>query len=237
MYGWRARIGLLIPSSNTTMEPEFYKMAPEGVSIHTTRMKLREVTAEALVEMEEYAENAAELLKDAKVDIIVYGCTTGSLVKGVGHDLKLSAKLEEVSGKPVVATATAVVNALKELKVEKICVATPYIDELDKREKAFLEGSGFQILKIKGLGIKDNTEIGKLSPTVAYRLARDVFTPDADCMFISCTNFRTIEIIQMLEKDLGIPVVTSNQASMWAALKKLGISQRRKGFGKLLDEH
>ncbi len=236
MYGWRARIGLLIPSSNTTMEPEFYKMASEGVSVHTARMKLKEVTAKALVEMEEYAENAANLLRDAKVDVIVYGCTTGSLVKGVGYDLKLSAKLEEACGRPVVTAATAVVDALKKLKAKKVCVATPYIDELNEKEKAFLEGSGFQVLKIRGLGLRDNTEIGKLPPTTAYRLAKEVFTPDADCIFISCTNFRTIEIIQTLEEDLGKPVVTSNQASMWAALKKLGISFHIKGYGRLLEK-
>ncbi len=235
MYGWRARIGILIPSSNTTMEPEFNEMAPEGVSIHASRMKLVEVTEESLIKMEEYAERAAKLLVDANVDLIVYGCTTGSLVKGAGYDLELSNKLERACGRPVIATATAVLEALREVEAEKVCVATPYIEELNEKEKKFLEDNGFRVLKIKGLGIRKNVEIGKLPPSTAYRLAREVFAPDADCIFISCTNFRTIEVIELLEEDLGVPIITSNQASMWAALKRLGISQTIGGFGALLE--
>jgi len=233
MYGWRARIGLIVPSSNTTMESELHKMAPEGVSIHISRIPLKEVTREALFEMEKHSLRAAIELADADVDIILYGCTTGSLVGGPGYDKMISEKIEKTVNKPVVATATAVVNALEAVKARKIVVATPYIDELNDDEKRFLEAHGFEVLKIKGLGIRSNLEIGRITPWQVYRFAKTVYMRDADALFISCTNLRTIEIIDLLEKDLEIPVITSNQASLWAVLRRLGIKDKIHGYGKL----
>ncbi|AJC72372.1 maleate cis-trans isomerase [Thermococcus guaymasensis DSM 11113] len=237
MYGWRRRIGLIVPSSNTTMEPEFWKMAPEGVSVHAARMNLRVVTEEALVDMESYAKDAAKRLADAAVNIIMYGCTSGSLVKGKGYDRQIAKELEEASGIKAITTSTAVLEALKTLGISKVVVATPYIDSVNEKEKQFLEDNGLDVLAIKGLGIVQNTEIGKQPPEVAYRLALDVYSPEADGLFISCTNFRTIEIIDKLESDLGIPVVTSNQASMWYTLKNLGIKEKYEKYGILMKEN
>ncbi|MEM2793988.1 MAG: aspartate/glutamate racemase family protein, partial [Candidatus Methanomethylicia archaeon] len=216
---------------------EFYRMAPEGVSIHTARMRLVEAIPEELMEMEKYSEKAARELMDADVNILVYGCTTGSLIGGLDFDLKLAGRLESISRLPVVATATAVVEALRELKIKKIIVATPYIDSLNVKEKEFLEGRGFKVINIKGLNIRRNTEIGRQNPITAYKLVREIFTQEAEGIFVSCTNFRTIEVIELVEKDFGRPVVTSNQATMWATLRKLGIHESITGYGKLLREH
>ncbi|KUK16637.1 MAG: maleate isomerase [Thermococcaceae archaeon] len=237
MYGWRARIGLIVPSSNTTMEPEFWKMAPEGVSIYTARMNLTDVTEEALIKMEVYARDAAKRLADAEVNIIMYGCTSGSLVKGKGYDKQISQELEKHSGIKTITTSTAVLEALKELGISKVAVATPYIDEVNVKEKQFLEDNGIEVVKIEGLGIVKNTEIGRQEPWVAYNLARRVYTPQVDGVFISCTNFRTIEIIDALERDLGVPVITSNQASMWFTLRNLGIKEDYHEYGILMKEH
>jgi len=89
MHGWRARIGLIIPSANFNMEPDFYKMTPEGVTTHTSRMLLTETTAQSIVEMEKHAVRAAQELKTAAVEILVFGCTSGSFLKGVGHDREI----------------------------------------------------------------------------------------------------------------------------------------------------
>jgi len=236
VYGWRRRIGLIVPSSNTTMEPEFWKMAPEGVSIHTARMRLREVTEESLLEMERHAKDAALELADAEVDVIVYGCTSGSLIKGKGYDKEIAKNLEEASGIKTITTSTAVLNALNTLDIQKVVVATPYIDSVNEREKEFLEANGIEVLRIKGLGIVKNTEIGRQEPWVAYKLALEVYTPEADGLFISCTNFRTIEIIDKLEVELGVPVVTSNQATMWYALKTMKVKEKYDMYGTLLKE-
>ena len=148
MYGWRARIGLLVPSSNTTMEPEFWSIVPEGVSIHTGRIPLGRVSVEELIRMEEYTIGEARKLASAGVDIIVYGCTTGSLIKGPGYDRLISERIREETGITSITTATAVVEALKALKAARIAVATPYISEVNRREEEFLRHHGFDIVDL-----------------------------------------------------------------------------------------
>jgi len=236
LYGWRARIGLIVPSSNTTMESEFWSLAPQGISIHTARMRLVEVTSEALREMSKEALRAAEDLATAEVDVIVYGCTTGSLLEGIEWENKLRELIAKHTGVKTITTAQAVVEALRKLKAKRIVVATPYIEELNQREERFLKDSGFEVLKIKGLNIVKNVDIGRQPPWIAYRLAREVFHKDADAIFISCTNFRTIEVITPLEQDLGKPVITSNTASFWLALQTLNLNTVIKGYGKLLEQ-
>lgn len=236
MYGWRGRIGLLIPSSNTTMEEEFRELLPKGISLHTARMRLRKATVEELEKMEKYLLDAAYSLSDAKVDILVFGCTTGSLVKGYGYDLELSGKITKNIGIISVTTSTAVIEALKELEIKKICIATPYIEELNKRERDFLVDNGFEVINIKGLGIAENIKIGSLDSGTAYRLAKKTYNPKCDGIFISCTNFRTIEIIELLEEDIGKPIISSNQATFWATLKRLGIKKQIENYGLLLKK-
>ncbi len=236
-YGWRARIGVIVPSSNTTMESELWRMAPGGVSIHVARMKLTEVTEEALMSMETQAVEAAERLVDAGVDVIIYGCTSGSLIKGKGHDVAISKRLEGQTGARALTTSTAVLSALRELGVSRLAVATPYTDRVNERERSFLEENGFEIINMRGLGLVRNLDIGRREPQLAYRLAKGVYTSGVDGLFISCTNLRTIEVIDALERDTGVPVVTSNQASMWFALRSLGVKERYSQYGELMREH
>jgi maleate isomerase len=239
MYGWRGRVGLIVPSSNTTMEPEFWRMAPEGVSIHTTRLKLVEVTPEALKQMAFEAIRAAEELATAEVNVIVYGCTTGSLLEGIEWEEKIRREIEKKVNVKTITTAQAVIEALHTLGVKKVAVVTPYIEELNAREKKFLEDNGFAVIRIKGLGIVKNTDIGRLPPWVAYRLSKEVakeVSSSIDGIFISCTNFRTIEVIEVLETELQLPVISSNTASMWLALRTIGIRDKL-NYGRLFKEH
>lgn len=224
MFGWRGRIGLIVPSSNTTNEPEFQRAVPPGVSIHTARMPLEDTNPEALEAMAEDTERCGELLATADVDVVVYGCTTGSLVKGPGYDREIEDRLEAVTGVPAVATAAAIRRAFDALNVSRLAITTPYISELNDREREYLEDAGFDIVAIDGLGIEPNTEIGAQVPETTYREARQIDTSAADAVFISCTNYRTFDVIQPLETDLEKPVITSNQATLWNTFKELGIS-------------
>lgn len=233
MYGWRGRIGLIIPSSNTTMEEEFKKLLPYGISLHTARIPLRKATPKELIEMERYLGEASRRVADADVDIIVFGCTTGSLVKGYGYDQELTNEMTGETGIPSITTSTAVTMALQELRINRMCIATPYIEDLNIAEKKFFEDNGFEVVNIGGLGIIENIEIGKLYPSRAYELAKTVYRPGCEGVFISCTNFRTIEIIDSLEKDLGKPVISSNQVSIWATFKTLMIRDNIENYGSL----
>ncbi|NJD99844.1 maleate cis-trans isomerase [Thermococcus sp. LS1] len=236
MYGWRGRLGLIVPSSNTTMEMELHSAIPEGVSLHTARVPLRNVTEEELIKMNALAVESAKLLRDAGVELILYGCTSGSFIGGKDFEKELEAKIENEVNVPVVSTSTAVVEALKMLDAQSILVITPYTDEINEREKEFLEANDFEVLDIRGLGIEDNTKIGKLEPYEAYRLAKATFVDEADAIFISCTNLRTFEIIEPLEEDLGVPVVTSNQASLWLALREMDVMEKIPWLGRLFTQ-
>jgi len=236
MYGWRGRLGLIVPSSNTTMEMELHDYLPFGVSLHTARMPLRNVTEEELLKMSALALESARLLKDADVELILYGCTSGSFIGGKDYEKELEAKIEDEVNVPVVSTSTAVVEALKILDAQSLLVITPYTEEINGREKDFLEANGFEVLDMRGLGIEDNLTIGRLEPHEAYRLAKASFIEEADAVFISCTNLRTFEVIGPLEEDLGLPVVTSNQASLWLALREMDVMEKIPELGRLFTE-
>lgn len=225
MYGWRARLGLIIPSSNSVMESEFYRFLPRGCSLHTARVSFTEVTEESLLRMKEYLIGAAELLSDVETDLIIYGCTSGSFIKGKGYDRELERKIGNAVGIKAITTSTAVLKALDLLHAKRISVATPYPDEINAAEKSFLEDNGYEVLSIQGLGLRSNLDNGRQEPEVAFRIARRAFVEGSEAMFISCTNFRTFEIIPLLEQDLGVPVITSNQVSLLISYSILGIRQ------------
>ena len=246
MYGWRARVGLLLPSTDTTTEPEFNLLAPEGVTFHAARMLLSSITVEGLIDMEKQSARAAREVASAGVNLICLCCTAGTLVKGPEFDRAIQQEIERITGIPVLTTAHAVIQALKRLTIQRVAVATPYNDEINQKEKEFLESEGMKVTRIKGLGLaelsphyplsKSNVSpIGLLEPYVAYKLAREVDSEEADGVFISCTGLRTVEIIDALEKDLGKPVTTSNQAMLAAILKRLEIGEKIEGYGRLLS--
>jgi maleate isomerase len=216
------------------MEPEFYAMSSDGVSIHTARMILKDVTAESLEHMAEDAFKAARLLLTAGVDIIVYGCTSGSLFKGVVWEENLVKKLQKATGIPTITTARAVVEALRSVRATVITVVTPYIDELNELEKMFLETHDFRVSNIKGLGLIDNLMIGKVSREEILGLIDVPY--GSDCLFISCTNLPVTKMIQELESKYNVPVVTSNQASLWLTLRSLN-QEPVDGYGTLLKDY
>jgi len=228
------RLGLLIPSSNTTIEHEFNVMRPKEATVHAARMRLKTVTVSKLMDMEREIEAAALKLADAKVNVIGFGCTSGSLVRGLGHDQEIVTRIEKATNIPAVATAGAVVNALKALKVSRISVATPYTEEINSLEKRFLEENGFAIKRVRGLGIKDNLKIGEQTPQTVYNLIKETDTSWNNGIFVSCTNLKTIGVIDRLEEELKKPVISSNTATLWAMLTKIKYIEPLIGWGRLL---
>ncbi len=229
------RLGLIVPSSNTTMETEYRRVLPKNITVHTGRMRLREVTVEALTEMERSAEEEAVKLADAKVDVIGYGCTSGSLVKGIEHDKELVSRIERVTGIRAVATARAVVEALRALEASRVAVVTPYIEEINLLEKKFLEANGLEVVDIRSLSIVDNTRIGQVAGREVIRLVRGLKHERASNIFISCTNLPTFPIIEKLEHELHKPIVSSNTATLWSMLRKCGMPTEIHGLGRLLN--
>jgi maleate isomerase len=238
MHGWSGRLGLIITSSDLVSEPEFNRYAPDGVAVHASRMLLKGGVTDAasLEQMSDDTERCAELLSTTDVDAIAYACTTGSLVKGLGFEETIERRIREVAGVPAVATAASIKRAFDALDVESVAIATPYIEDLNEREAEFLEASGYDVVDIDGLGLRTDVEIGSRRPETAYRQAREIDHEGAEAVFISCTGYRTFEIIERLEADIGKPVVTSNQATLWDALETLGIDYTGIDLGTLFDE-
>lgn len=234
-YGWRGRIGLVIPHTGSIPEYEYHKYLPEGLTISSTRILFERVDAQGLTEMSERVMGAAQLLGSAGQDIIVFPCTTGSLIKGYGYDQELCRRIQEVSGvKKAMTTSTALIRALKTMNSKKLVIATPYSAEVDAVEKEFLEDNGFEVLTIRGLGYKDPLLMPRVTPDMMYRLVREIDVPEADTIFVSCTGLGIIDSIPMLEQDFGKTVLTSNQVTWWATLRELGIREDL-GLGKLFQ--
>jgi maleate isomerase len=240
-YGYRARVGLVYIASSVVMEPECYSMAPRGVSIHTARVHLEEVTVEGLSRLgrEHRAETlkATRLLAEAPLHSIVFACTSGSFIGGPGYDREIVAAMAEVSnGIPVTTTTTAAVHALGSLGMRHIALFTPYPRSLGDRAAEYFEQQGHPVVAAEHLGIHDDREIGEVTPALVYDRVRLLGQKDVDGVFISCTNLRKLAILEDLERDLGRPVVSAIQASFWEALRLAGVRDNISGSGRLLRQ-
>lgn len=234
---------MIVPSSNTVCEPEMCALCPEGVAAYATRIAF-EPTLAGLRAMKSHVERAAmELSSEGICQILVFCCTVGSLLGGVSGEKEMVGLMEETAGIPATTTGSSVIAAFEALGVGTIAVATPYTQEINGREKEDLEGRGYRVTCIRGYHERvapeelRNDMIGRLSPDAAFEMGLAVNGPDNEAVFISCTNLRAIEAIQRLERETGKPVVTSNQAAMWHALRRLGIKDKIPGYGRLLDHY
>ncbi len=234
--GWRGRIGLITVAAGSSTESEFNLYAPVGVAVLTTRIPLSGISLKALIEMAPYVDEAASLLAGAEVDVIVFACTAGSFVKGIGYDQEIIERLQSRTGLPVTTTSTGIVQGLSALKIKKVTLITPYSNEVNQAEKAFLENSGFKVVSFKSLELLEPKLVPQIHPEEMYRLTREAFIEDADGIFISCTGLHVDTIIEILEEDFKRPVITSNQATLWSALRKINISERIEGLGKLFTK-
>ncbi len=239
--GLRKRIGVMIPSTNTSFEADFQMVAPRDVTIHGQRLWLtNDDEGEAGMErMNSEIESSARYLATAKVDVVAYGCTTGSFYKGSGWDRDMIELIERKAGVPAVATSPSAVEALRHFGAKKVSVASPYPDWNNQKLHAYLEAAGFEVLNIEGepraaeagpQGINDQ------DPDDVASFAAGVCRPEADALFCSCTAWRSMEVVDELERRTGKPVVTSNQATVWATFRKLGVDQPIHGYGKLLED-
>lgn len=235
-YGWRARIGLIYMASSTVMEPEFYAMAPEGVSIHTDRIVLPAPTIAGLEKMMEGPEvqRCAAFLAQAPLHVIMFGGTSATFLHGIGWDRKVIEQMDEVThGIPTSTTSTASLNALRAVGARKISIATPYLDVITERAQRFFHDNGFEVLASKGLNLDKDHDIGAVPLESVYEFAKRNCHPESDALFLSCTNWRTVGAIEPLEQDLGIPVISAIQASFWECLRLARVGEGGEGFGRL----
>ncbi len=232
MYGELARIGLITLATDTGALPEYQRLMPDGVQVYPSPILLPrgEVTPDALVEMlaDDSLEQAATLLTWAGVDVIVFACTTGSLVNGPGWDQELIARIHTASDLPATTTATAVLDMMSATGSKRLAIATPYLPELNAIERAFFEAHGFDVVDIAGLGCETDPEIGRLGPADAVALLETMEMEQTDTIFVSCTNWHVVESIPAIARRYGKNVITSNFAGAWLTLHLAGLERSAK---------
>jgi maleate isomerase len=237
--GRRARLGIVVPSVNTVMEPWAQRTVPDGVSVLAARMFIPPATtAESLIEMDRNeGKMAIRQLSSIFPDVIAYGCTASSIVQGLEYDSHLRAEISETYKVPATTAAHAILTAADALGARKVSVVSPYTKEVDEAEHRFFESAGLEVLGGACLGISDGFGLAEPEPDTLFELGRKGFDPRSDALIMTCLNTRSHTVIDRLEKALGKPVVTSTQATLWHALRLAGITDRVTGFGRLLEAH
>jgi maleate isomerase len=243
MFGWRARIGVLVPPGNPTVEPELWGMAPAGVSLHFARLETPPSVGKAGEPegMEEriraYREGLAgptSALAQVRPAVVVLAHTASSYALGFGKEQPLVDRIASLAGAPALLAAHAVLAALQHLGVKRLALGTPYPESISRQGKAYWEAAGFDIVGYHRLeGVKD---IYAENEESAYLLARQANASDADAVLLSGTGLPTVAVLETLERDLGKPVISSNQACLWQALRLAGVREAIPGFGRLLRE-
>lgn len=236
MYGWRARVGHVAPSRGDVLVYEFYRMLPEGFMMLNSTGTIRRLVDADFDKQLQRIEEAAQDLAENNCDVIIIGGSPLFTKLGYGSDIEIGSRLTAKLGIPVAAGITGEMEALKALGFGKVVVATPHEDELNQRMKKFLEASGFEVARIEGYGIRKNSQISDLPVHASYKIARRLYekAPEADGIFIPCPRWPTIGDVELLEREIGKPVVTSCQAYIWYALKLIHIKEEIAGFGRLM---
>lgn len=237
----RARIGVLVPFTNTNLEPDLALMAPPGLSLHVARMGgydedevPDETQMQGLGAMD--LDETLALLSGAKPDVVLYGCTSATLTHGPGFDRDLAARIHARSGAETVTAAGALVHALGTLGATRIAFASPYVPAINDMAIAFLAEMGIEtVARADVTGTLSNEGQGALTPDDVAALALRADHPDAQALVLSCTDMRAVECVADVEARIGKPVVTSNQAMLFQALQTLGIAEPVPGFGRLLE--
>lgn len=234
--GWAARIGLIVPPTNSTNEAEWQSGLPDGVSLHVARMPLHldSDTPAGRRVLEADLARAAGDLASADVDVIAYGCTAGSLVLPTDG---LTGFITGLTGRPAVATAPAIAAVLDRLGARRIALATPYHDTLNQHEASFFSACGFDVGAVKGLGLgaggtHEFRMIARIGTASIRDLVAAVDGPDVDAIVLSCTDLPTRHLHAELEGQFGKPIVSSNQATLDAVWRTLGLPRERVAWGR-----
>jgi maleate isomerase len=222
------RIGILIPSTNTAMEADFQRLeAARHVSVHTERLYIPDgqMSPEILDMMNAQLASRISSLASAKLDIIVYGCTSGSFYKGAQWDKDVASQVTEMADVPCITTSSAVAQALRHVEARRLSIITPYPSWTNQKLGAYYTSEGFEVLNIEGnaqAAAGGHRAVNDQEPEEIFEFGAQHFKNGADALFCSCTAWRALEVQPRLERRLNVPVITSNQATIWAAFRSVG---------------
>lgn len=241
------RFGLIVPSSNVTMERELPTMftrrevaEPERFSFHSSRVRMRSVTPQELRSMNAQATCAAQELADASVDVLVYACLVALMAEGPGAHHQAEERLGAIlaaEGRPapVVSSAGALVDTLHLMEARRVAVVAPYLPALTQRVCDYIAAEGVVVEEARSLSVADNGAVGRLDPQNLLRIAEEL-PRNVDVVVLSaCVQMPSLEVIEEAEARLGLPVISSATATAFQALHRLGLSTHIPGAGCLLS--
>lgn len=237
MASERASVGIVDPLGGGTISA-FYKYAPKGVTFAERGLFFTGPTPEGLIALADQVEDAARAFASRHYDVILFGCTSGSCIKGYGFDKEMIKRIERASGHQGLTTSTSVLEAFQALGAKKTVVLTQYPDETNEAEKGFLEDNGIEVLSISGFELRSGKgEFCYNSREHLYRqckkLKMEGKMEGADAFFLSCMGFYTLPFLKIMEEDFGLPVITSHNASLWACMRHSNINDPMPELGKL----
>ena len=233
------RIGVIVPSVNTVVEPWFARVCPPGVTVHAARMFLdNKLTPESLVRMDrEEGLNAVRQIMSCKPASVAYCCTASSIVQGLEYDGRLNHELQHAAGVPAFTATQGIIEALHAVGARRIAVCSPYTQTIDDAEHGFFSAAGFEIVGSAHLGIADAFKLADPTSDEIYTLWEKSWRADADASLITCLNLNSQAVIEKIEAVSGKPVITSTQATLWKLLRAAGVTTAIEGYGALLARY
>jgi maleate isomerase len=246
--GSQHRVGLIVPSSNTTMEIEVgeilrrrSELAPERFSIHSSRVRMKQVTERELAQMVSDSDRCAVELTDAEVDVIAYACLVAIMAQGPGYHRTSERRLaavasEQGSAAPIVSSAGALVRAITATQLTSVAIVTPYMKPLTARVVDYLEDAGIEVTDAISLEIPRNLDVGRHDPLRLPAIAGRLQLGSAQAVVLSaCVQMPSLPAIEIAEQELGLPVLSASVATTFEILDRLGLAPVAPGAGSLLD--
>jgi len=242
------RVGMLVPSSNTTMETEVPALLrarererPEDTfTIHSARLRMEEVTPEALRAMNAQTERATTELADMRPSVVATACLVAIMAQGPKHHLLVEAEIESIlererAAAPAVSSAGALVDALHALGARKIAIVTPYLEELTRLVVAYIEDAGIEVHDALSLEVSDNRTVAALDPEDLKSHSKRLDLRDCDALVLSaCVQMPSLPVIEHVERSSELPTLSAATATTWAILRALDLEPAVPGAGALL---
>lgn len=244
MQQTRARVGLIVPSSNVTVETELPRIlgTVEGVdfSFHSSRMRMQSVTPAGLRAMNAQRERCVLEIGDAGVGVVLYACLVAIMAAGNGEHRTIEMAVAEQlatggSDTKVLSSAGALVTGLTALKAQRIALVMPYLNPLAETVVGYLEAEGFTVADWRALEVADNTEVGCIPGETVMEAARSLDLSGVDALVISCcVQMPSLDLVQAAEDELGLPVLSAATAGAYSILRSIGAPVDVPGAGSLL---
>ena len=236
MFGSNGRIGVIVPANNAVLEPEMWSRLPPGHALYATRILAKgDLTPDAVVAMEGNVDRAVDELMATKVDVIVYADMVTTFIMPDGWNEERTAEIAAKAGVPCISAWTALRDALQALNVERFALGTPYPKAIHELAPRFFRAKDFGVTGDATLDIRAMADVPKVAPTTVRALAEGLDRADAEAIVLLATDLPTFAAIDDIERNTGLPVLTSNQTLLWRALRAVGSDGPSAGPGRLMS--